>query len=410
MAPPPLVQQPDTLRAAADSLAAADTAARAALDSLFVPATTPAGAFIRAAQDALREADSARRAAEAVGPRAHDPTPGGAHGPVAEAWAWLVGAVHDLTGLSVSSVDHLLLTLAVVVGLWAARALVLGVVNRRSKDIRVRYQWRKTTSYVVAGLGALLLFRIWIGAIGAFATFLGLLSAGLAIALKDPLTNLAGWVFIVWKRPFSPGDRIQIRALVGDVIDQRVFQFTLLEVGTETGADQSTGRIVHVPNAWIFLDALVNFTRGFPYVWNEVAVRITFESDWRAAKRALEAIAEEHANPLSADAERTLRRAAQEYMIFYSKLTPTVYTDVMEWGIRLTVRYLVEPRRVRGSEQALWEAILDVLLAHEGVEFAYPTSRVFRNSEEGKPGARPAYLTPPPEHRDDGVVLRPAPK
>ncbi|HLA64053.1 MAG TPA: mechanosensitive ion channel domain-containing protein, partial [Rhodothermales bacterium] len=244
-------------------------------------------------------------------------------------------------------------------------------------------------------LGTLFLFRIWLGALGAFATFLGLLSAGLAIALKDPLTNLAGWVFIVWKRPFSPGDRIMIRTHTGDVIDQRVFQFTLLEVGTLTGANQSTGRLIHVPNGWVFLDSVTNFTRGFPYVWNEVPVRVPFESDWRAAKRILERIAEEHANPLSADAERTLRRAAQEFMIFYSKLTPTVYTDVQEWGVRLTLRYLVEPRRVRGSEQAIWEAVLDAFSPHEEIEFAYPTSRVFRNLEEGRPGVRPPYGSPP---------------
>jgi small-conductance mechanosensitive channel len=233
-----------------------------------------------------------------------------------------------------------------------------------------------------------------VGALSSLATFFGLLSAGVAIALKDPLVNLAGWFFIVWRRPFTPGDRITVRTHTGDVIDQRVFTFTLLEVGMETGGSQSTGRMIHVPNGWVFTDSVVNFTRGFEYVWNEIAVTVPFESDWRKAKRILLDLANEHAGVLSEDAERKLRRAAQEYMIFYSKLTPTVYTSVVEFGVRLTVRYLVEPRRRRGSEQQLWEAILDAFAAEEDVDFAYPTSRVFRASEEGKPALRPPGQIP----------------
>jgi small-conductance mechanosensitive channel len=240
---------------------------------------------------------------------------------------------------------------------------------------------------------------VWIGALSSLATFLGLLSAGLAIALRDPLVNMAGWVFIVWKRPFVAGDRITIRKHMGDVIDQRIFQFTLMEVGTESGAEQSTGRLIHVPNGWVFMDSITNHTRGFPYIWNEVTLRVSFESDWRAAKQMLERVAEEHANPLSEDAERALRRAAQEYLIFYSSLTPAVYTMVREWGVELTLRYLVEPRRVRSSEQEIWEAILDAMAAEERIEFAYPTSRVVRAPEEGKTALRPADYEPA-ERRD----------
>jgi small-conductance mechanosensitive channel len=147
------------------------------------------------------------------------------------------------------------------------------------------------------------------------------------------------------------------------------------------------------------MDSITNHTRGFPYIWNEVTLRVSFESDWRAAKQMLERVAEEHANPLSEDAERALRRAAQEYLIFYSSLTPAVYTLVREWGVELTLRYLVEPRRVRSSEQEIWEAILDAMAAEERIEFAYPTSRVVRAPEEGKTALRPADYEPA-ERRD----------
>jgi len=370
-----------------------DDTARAVADTLTPPADAPAMAPDVDTVEAPASLVEAVRRALTQTPQA-ETAPAPPSGIIATTWVWLVDVLRDATGLSAWAAGNLLLTLLVFGGLWLARALVLWGVRRRTRDVRTRYRWRRTSGYVVSTLAAIFLLRVWVGALGSLATFLGLVSAGVAIALRDPLVNLAGWMFIVWKRPFVAGDRIRIRTHIGDVIDQRVFQFTLLEVGTESGAEQSTGRLIHVPNGWVFIDTVVNYTRGFQYVWNEVTLRVTFESDWRAAKQMLERVAEQHANPLSADAERALRRAAQEYLIFYSSLTPAVYTLGREWGVELTLRYLVEPRRIRGSEHEIWEAILDAMADEPRVDFAYPTSRVVRAPEEAKSDLRPPDYVP----------------
>jgi len=303
-------------------------------------------------------------------------------------WGPLVDTISDWLPVGPAVAHDLLLTVVLFVGLWGVRRMVLSVVRRRAPDdVGVLYRWRKSTTYAVAVVGTISLFGIWFDESGLLGTFLGLLTAGVAIALKDPLVDLAGWVFVLWRRPFATGDRVTIGGHTGDVIDQRAFQFTLLEVGTATGAGQSTGRIVHVPNGWVFTNSVVNHTGTFAYVWNEVAVVVTFESDWRAAKHLLNEVATECAVHLSEDAERTLRQAAREYFIFYSKLTPVVYTTVVGEGVQLTLRYLVAPRRVRGSEQDIWEAVLDRFAARDDIDLAYPTTRMFRNEIEGKPGA-----------------------
>jgi small-conductance mechanosensitive channel len=210
----------------------------------------------------------------------------------------------------------------------------------------------------------------------------------LAIALRDPLVNLAAWVFIIWRRPLEVGDRVQIGGNAGDVIDIRVFQFTLMEIGNWVGADQSTGRIIHVPNGRVFTEPLANYSKGFQYIWNEVAVLITFESNWRKAKEILLGIGVSHAEELSASAEDRVRRAARKFMIFYTKLTPTVYTSVKDSGVLLTIRYLCEPRRRRGSEEAIWEDILTEFAKCDDIDFAYPTRRYFDNALEGKARTR----------------------
>lgn len=366
---------------AAGSTAVASTAAADTLSDTVHDAVTQAVPALGRAEAA------AERASDVLNRALDDAPPVKADLPRApEAWTRLVETLHDVTGLGNVVVANLLLTLLAVGLLWALRRVVLAVVRRRSPDPKRLYTWTKTSQYVTVAVGLLVVLRIWLGELGTFGTFLGLLTAGIAIAMRDPLVNLAGWLFIVWKRPFAPGDRVTVRTHTGDVIDQRLFQFTLLEVGTATGALQSTGRLIHVPNGWIFSDSVVNATGAFAYVWHEVALTVTFESDWRAAKAMLADVAATHAETLAPDAERTLREAAREHFIFYSKLTPVVYTSVVEHGVRLTLRYLVAPRRIRGSEEAIWEAVLDGLAARDDVALAYPTSRIFRGSEEGRFG------------------------
>ncbi len=206
----------------------------------------------------------------------------------------------------------------------------------------------------------------------------------MVIVLQKPIVNLVGWVFILSRRPFQVGDRIEIGGVGGDVIDLRIFQFTLMEIGNWVEADQSTGRIVHIPNGKVFEEHLANYGRGFQYIWNESPVQITFESDWRKAKELLQGIVEQHAGWFAEEAERSVRQASQTYMIFYSKLTPTVYTTVRDNGVRLTIRYVCPPRRRRGVEQSIWENVLAVFGPHADIEFAYPTQRFYQRPIEGK--------------------------
>lgn len=291
-------------------------------------------------------------------------------------------------GLGIESQRRILLTLAVILLAGLARRLVLRAVDRRSDDIRVRYQWRKRSTYLAVMATALVVGRIWFEGFHSIATYLGLLSAGLAIALKDLVSDLAAWMFIMWRKPFEVGDRIQVGDHAGDVIDIRIFQFTLLEIGQWVAADQSTGRVIHVPNWKIFSEPLANYTKGFQFIWNELPVLVTFESDWRAAKEILTEIVSRHAEHLTAEAERRVREASSRFMIFYTTLTPKVWTRVEDSGVLLTMRYLCDPRRRRGTEEAIWEEILDAFAARDDIDFAYPTQRFYDNRSEGKPGAR----------------------
>jgi len=220
-------------------------------------------------------------------------------------------------------------------------------------------------------------------------TFLGLLSAGIAIALKDPLVNMVSWAFILIRQPFKVGDRIQIGKVAGDVIDIRLFQFSIMEIGNWVDADQSTGRIVHIPNGIVFTEPQANYTAGFQYIWNEIPVLVTFESDWKKAKSILTDVVNQHGVLLSNEAERQIKEAAKQFLIFYSKLTPIVYTSVKDSGVMLTLRYMCDPRKRRTIEEEIWEDILNRFSKYDDIDLAYPTQRFYSNSIEGKAGTKP---------------------
>ncbi len=287
-------------------------------------------------------------------------------------------------GLEPALVWRVVGSTAVVLAWLAILRVARRILARAVDDEASRFQMMRVGSYAVAFVGILAIARIWIQGIAGFATYLGLLSAGIAIALQDPLANLVGWLFIIIRRPFKIGDRIQMAAHIGDVVDIRPFRFVMLEVGNWVDADQSTGRLLHVPNGLIFKNSLANFDEAFGYIWNEIEVVITFESDWRKAKLALETIVGQNAEVIEPAVRKRIAAAAERLHLKFNKVTPVVWTSVVDNGVRLTMRYLCTPRERRSSASAIWEKVLDAFAAMPDVDLAYPTTRFFDHTTEAK--------------------------
>jgi small-conductance mechanosensitive channel len=279
------------------------------------------------------------------------------------------------TGLSDVSQMKLFKTLLAGIILFLILFVIRRIIAWRVLSAQRRYIANKTAGYAVGLILTLSIWRIWLG--GGLAAYIGILSAGLAIALKDPITNLAGWLFISIRKPFTVGDRIEINNTKGDVIDQRPFAFSIVEIGNWVDSDQSTGRIIHIPNGWTFIYAVANYTQGFNFIWNEIPVLITFESDWKKAKEILAEIAVRHSVIKSEHAAQQVRKAANKYLIHFEHLTPIVWTSVKDSGVMLTMRYLCEPRRRRGTASEIWEDLLNEFAKHPDIDLAYPTRRFY---------------------------------
>ncbi|MDD5697888.1 MAG: mechanosensitive ion channel family protein [Victivallaceae bacterium] len=295
--------------------------------------------------------------------------------------AWIQG----FTGLVPATQHKIIVSITAVIILWLLRFFVKRLIWDNTQKIETRYRWRKMIGYIYVLLIFVVLFRIWFNPNWNIVNILALVAAAVIIALQELIRSIAGWFTLIWMRPFQVGDRIQIdNGITGDVIDIRLFKFTLNEVGNWVHADQSTGRVMHVPNSVVLDKTVINFTETFPYIWIELPILVTFESDWQAAKAILQEIADKHSHKISDSAQLKIKDASKHYMLYYKKLTPIVYTSVESCGVLLTMRLLAEPHQRRACEHAIWEDVLVEFAQHKTIDFAYPTRRFYNSLTEGK--------------------------
>jgi small-conductance mechanosensitive channel len=277
-------------------------------------------------------------------------------------------------------------SLIMIVTLLLVQKAIVRLLDKRVSDPGSRYRWHKMLRYAIWAVIAVIVAAIWFDGVSGLATVIAIIAAGLAIALRDPIVDLGGWLYITGRHPFKVGDRIAIAGEQGDVVDISPFVFTLMQVGDSAGPRQSTGRVVMVPNKFIFTNPLVNENLVFDYIWHEIVAVVTFESDWQRAKQILEEIVLRHAAHMAPDAQAQAQASLTKYMVSVASFDPRVFTRAVSHGVELTMRFLCQVRQPREMEMAIWEDVLRAFADEPRIDLAYPASRVFRNTEEGKPG------------------------
>ena len=289
-----------------------------------------------------------------------------------------------LTGAEAGMFAPLLDTLIIALGYLVLRRMLRLALAKHVDEPARRYTIGKVIGYGLATVAILLCVQIWTAGTVDLTTYLGILSAGIAIALKDPIVSVAAWLWILVRQPFKVGDRIQLGDVAGDVVDIGPLTFSLLEIGNWVHDDQSTGRIIHLPNASVFRNNISSYTHGFEYIWNELRVVVTFESDWHKARDVLTEVAWQYSEQAVHDVEAQLEQTSRKYMVHYTKLTPIVWVAVVDIGVALDVRYLCHARARRTTGSAMWSAILERFAEEGAVDFAYPTQRFYDHNSEGK--------------------------
>lgn len=271
-----------------------------------------------------------------------------------------------------------LITVGLVVLVYLFLLVVIRIINKNIDDIKRRHRARKAALYITTAITIACISFVWIENLKTASVVISVIGAGLVVALGDLVLSIAGWFLILVRRPFDAGDRIQIGDVKGDVIDIRLFQTSLLEIGNWVKEDQSTGRVVHISNSALFKNPVFNYTKGFEFLWEEIKIVITFESNWKKAEEIILGHAQKEADKTGDEVAMRIKKMAEKYLIFYDKLTPIVYTKIIENGIELSLRYLTEVKKRRQHQDRLNRLILDDFGKEKDIDFAYPTYRIVK--------------------------------
>ena len=284
---------------------------------------------------------------------------------LSEIWA------NDLYRKSILSVLVLLTQVAI------RRALLSYVINRIPDNSPHLYTVRRITAYTITIITSLLLFGIWVQRLGDLSVALGILAAGLAFALQEIIGSIAGWITIVSGKPFSIGDRIETGGIRGDVVDIGVLRTTLMEIGNWLGGDHNTGRIVTVSNAFLFKEPLYNYSVHLNFVWDEVRVPITYESDWKRAIEIMSDAVREHPayRELLPKAEMQRRDVRRKMAVKMTPLEPRTYVSLTDNWIELGLVYPVDTDLRRSFRSEIGQRLLTEFGA-EGIVIASQTIAV----------------------------------
>jgi len=277
-----------------------------------------------------------------------------------------------LVGMNAENGKKLLFTLVfialtILMG-YVLRALARWALGGRGHE-RAEFWARQGIKLGLAVFLILGIASIWFNDPMRLATAFGLVSVGLAFALQKVVTALAGYFVILRGKTFNVGDRIVMGGVRGDVIALDFTQTTIMEMGQPQpvqGADpamwvhsrQYTGRVVTVTNAKIFDEPIYNYTRDFPYLWEEMVLPIAYTADRERAERILLEVAGRHTVPISELGDGALVEMQRRYVMKSSEMKPTVYYRLTDNWLELTVRFIVKDHGIRGLKDAMSRDIL----------------------------------------------------
>lgn len=277
----------------------------------------------------------------------------------------------NLVGVTAENGRKLAMTVAVLVIVpllgWAVAKLI--ALTGRVTSKRVAFWTKQGTSLLVAVLVILLLISIWFDNPNRLATVLGLITAGVAIAMQRVITAIAGYFLVLRGSVFNVGDRIVIGGVRGDVLDLSFLQTTVMEMGEAKGEQsdspsawvlsrQYTGRIVTVSNAVIFDQPVYNYTREFPFIFEELHLPIPYDSDWKKAEDIILAAAEKHTVKYTELEKGAIEELKRRYFLGNENPGPRVYWRLTDNWIEMTVRFVVPDHGTRAIKDALSRDII----------------------------------------------------
>lgn len=238
---------------------------------------------------------------------------------------------------------------------------------------KTRYSFRKAVSilYIIVVVAAVM--NIWIENTQSLLVSYGIIAAGLAFALQDLFKNFFGGIVIFVTGIYRVGDRVEINSRMGDVIDIDILYTTLMEMGEWMSGDQSTGRLTIIPNGYILSGSVNNYTKDHPFLWDEISLPITYDSDWKEAITRILAVVRSQTEKVGSEAKESITNMDGKYYLPRRLVEPAVFITLTDNWINFDIRYVTVVRERRMTKSRLSRLILEEIEGSENIKLASTT-------------------------------------
>ena len=232
------------------------------------------------------------------------------------------------------------------------------LLKRRIEDATIRYKAQKgieIIGYILIIL--LIIVSFTLDDVKDYTIIIGLFTAGLTFTLQELILSIAGSFYIFFVRVYKPGDRIEINGIKGDVIDIDSIYTTIMEIGEWVSSDNYSGRIVKISNAFVFKGPIKKYSMDFPFVWDELNVLITYDSNVELAKKMVLDIAQEQLSEYAKNSKAKWEEMVERYYIEDATIEPTIAIRLTDNWIELNLRYITDYKKRRVTRNQLYESI-----------------------------------------------------
>jgi small-conductance mechanosensitive channel len=256
-------------------------------------------------------------------------------------------------------VGRIALVLVGIMIIHAVRRALQRSVGRYTHSSEARYRLRKFLTF--GGYLAMLAFIavVFSDKLGGLNVAFGIAGAGIAFSLQEVIASTAGWVAITFGNFFTPGDRVQLGGIMGDVIDIGILRTTLMECGEWVKGDQYNGRIVRVANSFVFKEPVYNYSADFPFLWDEITLPVRYGSDWEYARETLRRVVDEVCRDYAMRSREAWEKAVNKYRLEDAIIEPQIMLAATDNWIQFTARYVVDYRKRRSTKDRLFTRILE---------------------------------------------------
>lgn len=264
------------------------------------------------------------------------------------------------------TIRYLLTRLGIMGGLVFV-VLVISKIWKRATfryvtDIRRRRQFLFVRRLIVGGIVVLIVLGGFVTEFGSLATYAGLLTAGIAVALQSVILSGVSHFFFMGRYGVRVGDRITVNGITGDVIDIGIFRMYMMELNGEPNNLQPTGRIVVFSNSVLFQpNAFYKQIPGAEYNWHELGLTLSPDSDYHLAETrlmgAVKSVYDEYKGTIESQHE------AARNMLHIQLATPQIQGRMrfVDSGVEFVVRYPVEMRRAAEIDDKITRKLLDTI-------------------------------------------------